>query len=125
MPLDQPCATTLFGAGRRREGACHCQIVEAQRHRIVSPTPRHPGPLALLADLHRTTHAEDGGCLAHDFYRRADNPREYVVFEQWRDADGLACLARVYGAPPPGTRLPASFIDRPERAEAVRYEPAR
>jgi hypothetical protein len=124
MPLDQPWATTLFGAGRRCEGACHCQIVEAQRHTIVSPAPRHPGLLALLADLRRT-HAQDDGCLAHDFYHRADNPRECVVFEQWRDAAALARLARVYGAPPPGTRLPASFIDLSERTEAVRYEPAR
>jgi quinol monooxygenase YgiN len=84
---------------------------------------------ALVAELHRTTHAEDAGCLAYQFYRRMDNPREYVVFEQWRDADALAAhlarLAQVYGAPPPGTRLPAAFVGLFERAEAVRYEPVR
>ena len=82
---------------------------------------------AMVADLHRTTHAEDEGVLAYEFYRRADNPREYMVFEQWRDADALAAhlarLVRVYGEPPPGTRLPAAFVDIFERAEAVRYEP--
>jgi quinol monooxygenase YgiN len=83
---------------------------------------------AMMADLHRTTHAEDEGCLAYEFYRRQDNPREYVVFEQWRDAVALAThlarLARLYGAPPPGTRLPAAFGAVFERAEAVRYDPA-
>jgi quinol monooxygenase YgiN len=83
---------------------------------------------AMVADLHRTTHAEDDGCLRYEFYRRADNSREYVVVEQWRDevalATHLARLARIYGAPPPGTRLPAAFVDVFERAEAVRYEPA-
>ena len=83
---------------------------------------------AMVADLHRTTHAEDDGCLAYAFYRQVDNPREYVTFEQWRDADALAAhlarLARVYGEPAPGTRLPAAFVDIFERAEAVRYEPA-
>jgi quinol monooxygenase YgiN len=84
---------------------------------------------AMRADLHRSTHAEDDGCLAYTYYRRADNPREYVLFEQWRDGDALAAhltrLQRVYGPPPSeGGRLPAAFLDLFERTEAVRYEPA-
>ena len=84
---------------------------------------------AMLAELHRTTHAEDDGCLAYAYYRRADNPREYVLFEQWRDAAALdahlARLRRVYGPPPDkGGRLLAAFLDLFERTEAVRYEPA-
>ena len=84
---------------------------------------------AMLAELHRTTHAEDDGCLAYAYYRRADNPREYVLFEQWRDAAALeahlARLRRVYGPPPAeGGRLPATFLGFFERTEAVRYEQA-
>jgi quinol monooxygenase YgiN len=83
---------------------------------------------SMRADVHRTTHAEDDGCLAYDFYRRADNPREYVLFEQWRDEAALdahlARVRRVYGPPPtPGGRLPAVFLDLFDRTEAIRYEP--
>jgi quinol monooxygenase YgiN len=90
---------------------------------------------ALLGELHRSTHAEDEGCLSYSFYRQADDPRRYVLHEQWRDADALnahvARLQRVLGPPPrdeayPPThhrrRLPAAFLDFFERTEAVRYE---
>ena len=90
---------------------------------------------ALLGELHRSTHAEDEGCLSYSFYRRADAPREYVLHEQWRDAGALnahiARLQRVFGPPPsdetyPPThhrrRLPAAFLDLFEQTEAVRYD---
>ena len=88
-----------------------------------------------LVELHRSTHAEDAGCLSYAFYRQADDPRAYVLHEQWRDADALdahvARLQRVLGPPsdtepyPPAhhrRRLPAAFLDFFERTEAVRYE---
>ena len=83
----------------------------------------------MLADLHRSTHAEDAGCVAYAYYRRADQPREYVLFEQWADAEALAAhlarLRREYGPPPAaGGALPAAFLDLFERTEATRYESA-
>ena len=89
----------------------------------------------LLGELHRSTHAEDEGCVSYVFYRRADDPREYVLHEQWRDAAALdqhvARLQRLLGPPPddaayPPThhrrRLPAAFLDLFEWTEAVRYD---
>jgi quinol monooxygenase YgiN len=82
-----------------------------------------------------STKAEDRGCLDYRFFRRADNPREMVLFEQWADAAALeahvARLQRVYGPPdesephPPThhrRRLPKAFLALFERTEAVRYE---
>ncbi len=89
----------------------------------------------MLSQLHRSTYAEDDGCITYAFYRQTDDPREYVLHEQWRDADTLnahvARLQRVLGPPPsdeayPPThhrrRLPAAFLDLFERTEAVRYD---
>ena len=93
----------------------------------------------LLDRLHQSTHAEDEGCISYEYYRRSDNPRDYVLFEQWRDADALAAhIARLHGllGPPPaggqlpaplivaGGRLPTAFLDLFERTHAVRYESA-
>ncbi len=90
----------------------------------------------LLGRLARSTHAEDEGCLTYVFHRRADNPREYVLYEQWRDAAALAAhmarLQRLLGPPsseepyPPThhrRRLLAAFLAFFERTEAVRYDP--
>lgn len=82
----------------------------------------------MLEELYRSTHAEDAGCLAYTYLRRLDRPREYVLFEQWTDEDALSAhlarLARMYGAPPKGGRLPSAVLDLFERTEATRYEPA-
>ena len=85
--------------------------------------------------LTRTTHAEDEGCLAYIFYCRTDNPREAVLYEEWRDAEALsghiARLQRVFGPPdeqephPPThhrRRLPKAFLDLFEKTDAVRYD---
>src|SRR5687768_17017299 len=86
--------------------------------------------------LTETTRTEDDGCLAYTFFRRADSPREVVLYEQWRDAPALeahvAHLCRTLGPPdeqepfPPThhrRRLPKAFLDMCETTEAVRYEP--
>jgi quinol monooxygenase YgiN len=98
-------------------------------------TGREEAWRALLGELHRSTHAEDDGCISYAFYRQADDPRRYVLHEQWRDADALnahvARLQRVLGPPPDDEsfppnhhrrRLPAAFLDLFERTEAVRYD---
>jgi quinol monooxygenase YgiN len=82
-----------------------------------------------------STMAEDHGCSKYVFYRRSDNPRELVLFEEWSDAEVLAAhiarLQRVYGPPddtephPPThhrRRLPKAFLDLFEKTDAVRYE---
>lgn len=82
-----------------------------------------------------STRAQDKGCVSYAFYRRSDNPRDLVLFEQWTDADALGAhigrLQRVYGPPDesepyPAThhrrRLPKSFLSVFERTEAVRYD---
>jgi hypothetical protein len=82
-----------------------------------------------------TTRAEDRGCISYVFYRQSDNRRQFVLYEQWPDADALnahvARLQRVYGPPndhephPPNhhrRRLPKAFLDFFEKTEAVRYD---
>jgi quinol monooxygenase YgiN len=82
-----------------------------------------------------STRSEDEGCLNYTFYRRRDNPRELMLFEQWRDADSvkahLARLYRVFGHPddtepyPPThhrRQISKAFLDLFEKTEAVRYD---
>jgi quinol monooxygenase YgiN len=89
----------------------------------------------LVNEAMASTRAEDRGCVNYAFYRRSDDPRELVLFEQWTDTDALAAhivrLQRVYGPPDdnepyPAThhrrRLPKSFLGVFERTEAVRYD---
>jgi quinol monooxygenase YgiN len=90
---------------------------------------------ALAKDLTASTRAEDKGCLNYSFFRRSDNPRELVLFEQWQDAESLtahiARLQQLFGPPDheapvppthPRRRLPKAFMDLFDRTEAVRYE---
>lgn len=81
---------------------------------------------ALAAQLTRSTRSEDAGCVNYVYHRQIDNPREYVLYEQWRDEEALtAHLARLVGQlgpPPAGGRLPARFLDHFEQTQAVRYE---
>ena len=90
---------------------------------------------ALSKELMASTRAEDAGCITYSVFRRSSDPRELVLFEQWRDADALnghiARLQRVLGPPddqephPPThhrRRLPKAFLALFEKTEAVRYE---
>ena len=89
----------------------------------------------LAKEATASTRAEDAGCISYTFFRRSDDTRQLMLFEQWRDADALAAhierLKRVYGPPddseayPPAhhrRRLPKAFLDHFDRTEAVRYE---
>jgi len=79
---------------------------------------------ATAKELMVSTRAYDG-CLSYTFYRRTDRPHEFVLFEQWRDADALgahlARLQQIFGPPEAGSRLPRTFLDMFEKTEAVRY----
>ena len=89
----------------------------------------------IAAELVASTRAEDDGCINYAFYRRSDEPRQFVLFEQWRDGDALTGhmvrLQRVYGPPdeqephPPThhrRRLPKAFLALFEKTEAARYD---
>lgn len=91
--------------------------------------------VALAKDAMATTRAEDQGCISYTIYRRSDDPRQFVLFEQWRDADALNAhigrLQRVFGPadetePHPPThhrrRLPKAFLAYFDKTEAVRYD---
>ncbi len=79
----------------------------------------------LASQLTWSTRSEDEGCVNYVYHRRLDNPREYVLYEQWRDEEALtahlARLVRLLGPPPAGGRLPATFLDHFEQTQAVRY----
>lgn len=90
----------------------------------------HPGKeqeaRALARRMTTTTRAEDEGCLAYAFHQEQGNPRELVLYEQWRDQAALdahlAHLVRLLGPPPPGARLPAALLAVFEKTRAVRYD---
>ena len=58
---------------------------------------------ALAKEMTESTRAQDEGCLAYTFFRRADQPRDFVLFEQWINVAALgahfARLRQVLGPP--------------------------
>ncbi len=91
--------------------------------------------LKMARDAMAITRAEDRGCISYVIYRQSDDPRRYVLYEQWTDADALnahvARLQRIFGPPddrepyPPAhhrRRLPKAFLDFFEKTDAVRYD---
>ncbi|GAB6908691.1 putative Antibiotic biosynthesis monooxygenase [Desulfosarcina cetonica] len=58
--------------------------------------------------------AEDG-CLGYVFHQQKDDPRNFVLREQWRDKQALKThidhLIEVFGPPRPGEALPAAMTD--------------
>ena len=90
---------------------------------------------AVCKDAMTSTRSQDEGCLSYTFYRRRDNPRELMLFEQWRDADSVKAhlerLYRVFGPPddeepyPPAhhrRHISKAFLDLFDKTEAVRYD---
>jgi quinol monooxygenase YgiN len=81
----------------------------------------------VAARLTATTREQDEGCLAYVFLQQQGEPREYVLYEQWRDQSALDAhlvrLQEMLGPPPPGGRLPKTFLDLCEKTRAVRYRP--
>jgi quinol monooxygenase YgiN len=72
----------------------------------------------IVTQLVITTHAEDAGCLAYVFHQQRDEPREFVLYEQWRDQAALdahlARLDRMIGL--------ASLFDFFEQTRSVLYD---
>lgn len=83
----------------------------------------------LAAALTKVTRAEDDGCLAYVFLQQQNSPREFVLYEQWRDGTALkahiAHLQKLYGPPrPEGGGIPAAILDLTDQSQAVRYRVA-
>ena len=74
----------------------------------------------------KVTRAEDDGCLAFVYHQLKDNPKEYVLYEQWRDREALdahmAHLEALLGPPNPGGRLPAALLDLCESTQPIFYD---
>ena len=79
---------------------------------------------ALIPRLIRQSRADEGN-LAYTFLQQRNNARDFVLFEQWRDAAALkghlAHLQAVFGPPREGSSLPASILDLCEKTQAVSY----
>jgi quinol monooxygenase YgiN len=43
----------------------------------------------LVPRLVTTTHAEDAGCLTYVFHQQQDDPRQFMLYEQWHDQEAL------------------------------------
>jgi quinol monooxygenase YgiN len=102
MPPEEIVAIGLLTAKSGREGECY----------------------KLAKSMSESTNVEDAGCINYVFLKKADNPREFALFERWKDVASvqahLARLLAVYGPPakgaPPGS-LPKSIVDHFEKIQ--------
>ena len=80
----------------------------------------------LAVRLTEVTRVEDNGYLTFVYHQRRGVPKEYVLYEQWRDQQALDAhithLQTLLGPPAPGGRLPAAFLDLCENTQAVFYD---
>jgi len=80
----------------------------------------------LAVHLTEVTRADDDGCLSYVFHQRRDDPKEYVLYEQWRDREALdahiAHVQNLLGPPAPGGRLPAALLALCDTAHPVLYD---
>jgi len=50
----------------------------------------------LAKKLMESTHTQDQGCIYYAFFKRKDNPNEFIIHERWKDlASTQAHLARL------------------------------
>ena len=79
----------------------------------------------VIQRLTSTTRAEDQGALTYVFLQQQNSPREFVLYEQWRDSAALNAhlkrLQKVFGPPREGGAIPAAILDLFETSRAVRY----
>ena len=64
----------------------------------------------LIREMVEESRAHDG-CGGYTFHRQADDPRQWMLIEIWRDKEALSGhverMKLRFGDPPPGARLPA------------------
>jgi quinol monooxygenase YgiN len=75
--------------------------------------------------LTKSTHTEDEGVITYVFLQQQSNPREFVLYEQWRDSAALnahlARLRKVFGPAREGGSIPVAILDLFETSRTVRY----
>jgi quinol monooxygenase YgiN len=93
---------------------------------ITVKTGKEQEFLDMAKRLTDVTRAEDEGCLAYIFHQQQGSPREYVLYEQWRDGDALgahlAHLRELLGPAAEGENLPASLLDMCESTHSLFYD---
>jgi hypothetical protein len=100
-------------------------------HEHLAPTY----PLLVDTSLLTLGAAVQNAMINYAIYRRSDDARQFVLFEQWRDAEALnghiSRLQRVYGPPDEQEpyspthhrrRPPKAFLAYFDKTEAVRYD---
>jgi quinol monooxygenase YgiN len=79
---------------------------------------------ALVPRLVRQSRADEGN-LVYTFLQQRSNPREFVLFERWRDNAALkahlAHLQATFGPPREGGSIPATILDLCDKTQAVTY----
>ena len=79
----------------------------------------------LLAEMQCISREHDRA-VNYTFLQQADAPRQWALFEQWRDRAHLAAhvenMKRQFGEPPPGARLPARLHALVEKSSFTFYE---
>jgi len=79
----------------------------------------------LLAEMQRVSRQEDQA-VSYTFMQQVDSPREFALFEQWRDQAHLgahvANMKQHFGEPPAGARLPAKMQALVEKHSHQFYE---
>ena len=80
----------------------------------------------LAARITKSTREEDEGCFTFEYLQQVENPREFVLHEQWCDEAALdahiARLRAVHGPPPlGGAGLPAVIGEFFEKLDMARY----
>ena len=80
----------------------------------------------MAARIAKASNEEDEGCITYHYLQDLSDPREFVVYEQWRDQASLDAhtdhLQAMYGPPSPGERLPAAIGDFFEKKINRRYD---
>lgn len=76
--------------------------------------------------LTEVTRAEDDGCLNYTFHQQADDPQNFVLYEQWQDMPSLSAhlkhLVELLGEPAEGENLPEALMQYLQSMSPVRYD---
>lgn len=92
---------------------------------VTSKPGQEEAMRALTVEMMRVSREEDGA-VSYTFHRQKDEPREWMLYEQWRDRDHLethlANMKRHFGEPPAGARLPARLQALTESYRVTWYE---
>jgi quinol monooxygenase YgiN len=80
----------------------------------------------IAAELTKSTHEKDAGCLAYVWHRREDSSAEFVLYEQWQNQGSVAAhLDRIQsesGPPESGQFLPAAILSLCETTAGISYD---